>query len=82
MSDSGANTLKVSSGTADADYNKLQELSGVIADGAGTATPNKTGVGKLKLSGNNTFGPSSGSIGVNINEPSLKDVNLCLCVLT
>ncbi|MDB0029848.1 hypothetical protein N9E34_00110 [Opitutales bacterium] len=61
LSDSGTNTLKVSSNTASGDYAKTQILSGVISGSsggtaqAGSAKLKKTGKGRLELSGANTF---------------------------
>jgi len=54
LSDTGANAIKVASGTADADYGKEQVFSGVVS---GAAILEKKGVGRLNLKGiaDNTF---------------------------
>ena len=72
LSDSGTNTVAVSSNTASVDYDKTQILSGVISGSsggaaqAGSAKLKKTGVGRLKLSGVNTFNG-----GVDIDDGTL-----------
>jgi autotransporter-associated beta strand protein len=52
LSGSGANAIRVASGTADADYGKEQVFSGVVS---GAATLEKKGVGRLNLTGSNTL---------------------------
>ena len=52
LSGSGANAIKVASGTGDADYGKEQVFSGVVS---GAATLEKKGVGRLNLTGSNTL---------------------------
>lgn len=72
LSDSGTNTVEVSSNTASGDYAKTQILSGVISGSsggtaqAGSAKLKKTGVGRLQLTGANTFNG-----GVDIDDGAL-----------
>ena len=72
LSDSGTNTVEVSSNSASGDYAKTQILSGVISGSsggtaqAGSAKLKKTGKGRLKLSGANTFNG-----GVDIDDGTL-----------
>lgn len=52
LSGSGTDDIRVSSGTTDADYGKEQVFSGVVS---GAAKLKKNGVGRLKLTGDNTM---------------------------
>jgi autotransporter-associated beta strand protein len=65
----GESKISVSSGTTDDDYNNVQTLSGVIS---GTNKLVKGGVGKLVLSGNNTF---TGGLDVNGGTVQLGHAN-------
>ncbi len=47
-------------------------LSGNIATGTGTPTLSKAGAGTLVLSGNNTYGPASGTIGTTLSAGTLQ----------
>jgi autotransporter-associated beta strand protein len=51
----GTSKIAVSSGTSDDDYNNKQTISGVIFESGGTKKLVKDGVGRLVLSGNNSF---------------------------
>ncbi len=51
----GTSKIAVSSGTSDDDYNNEQTISGVISESGGTKKLVKDGVGRLVLSGNNSF---------------------------
>jgi autotransporter-associated beta strand protein len=51
----GTSKISVSSGTSDSDYDNEQTISGVISESGGTKKLVKDGVGRLVLSGNNSF---------------------------